>query len=47
MSVCLSRDCADNIVASNVYALVAVSKGMWAVKLCSNKNLQFLTGGAG
>jgi len=27
--------------------LVAVSKGMQAVKLCSNKILQFLTGGAG
>jgi len=28
-------------------ALVAASKGMWAVKLCTNKILQFLTGGAG
>jgi len=27
--------------------LVAVSKGMQAVKLCINKILQFLTGGAG
>jgi len=27
--------------------LVAVSKGMRAVKLCTNKILQFLTGGAG
>jgi len=27
--------------------LVAVSKGMQAVKLCTNKILQFLTGGAG
>ena len=27
--------------------LVDVSKGMRAVKLCSNKILQFLTGGAG
>jgi len=25
---------------------VAVSKGIWAVKLCSNKILQFLTGAA-
>ena len=30
----------------NPYALVAISKGMWAVKLCSNKILQFLGGGA-
>ena len=29
----------------NPNALVAVSKGMWAVKLCTNKILQFLTGG--
>jgi len=29
-----------------VDALVAVSKGMWAVKLCSNKILLFLTEGA-
>jgi len=27
--------------------LVAISKGMQAVKLCTNKILQFLTGGAG
>jgi len=27
--------------------LVAISKSMQAVKLCSNKILQFLTGGAG
>jgi len=27
-------------------ALVAVSKGMWAVKLCTNKILQFLTADA-
>jgi len=27
--------------------LVAVSKGMWAVKVCSNKILQFLTDSAG
>jgi len=28
-------------------ALVAISKGMWAVKLCSNKIFYFLTEGAG
>jgi len=28
----------------NPYVLVAISKGMWAVKLCTNKILQFLTG---
>jgi len=28
-------------------ALFAVSKGMWAVKLCSKKIFQFLTWGAG
>jgi len=28
-------------------ALVAISKGMRAVKLCTHKILQFLTGGAG
>jgi len=27
--------------------LVAVRKGMWAVKLCTNKILQFSTGAAG
>jgi len=32
---------------TNLNVLVAVSKGMWAVKLCINKILQFLTGGAG
>jgi len=26
--------------------LVAISKGMWVVKLCYSKILQFLTGGA-
>ena len=31
----------------NLNVLVAVSKGMWAVKFCSNKILQFLTGSAG
>jgi len=29
---------------SNLNVLIAFSKGMWAVKLCSNKILQFLTG---
>ena len=32
---------------ANPNALVAVRKGMWAVNLCSNKILQFLTGGVG
>jgi len=27
--------------------MAAISNGMWTVKLCSNKILQFLTGGAG
>jgi len=31
---------------SNPYVLTAVSKGMQAEKLCSNKILQLLTGGA-
>ena len=31
----------------NPNVLVAVTKGMRAVKLCTNKILQFLTGGAG
>ena len=35
------------LVSSNPNALVAVSKGTWAVKLCSDKVLQFLTGGRG
>jgi len=26
---------------------VAISKGIWAVKICSSKIIQFLTGGAG
>jgi len=44
------RDGAGNTVEENsgVFSsqnvLVAVSKGMWVVKLCSNKILQFLTG---
>jgi len=29
-----------------VDALVAIASSMWAVKLCSNKMLQFLSGGA-
>ena len=39
----------DNTVEENPNpnALVAVSKGMWAVKLCTNKIFQFITGGAG
>ena len=35
------------LVSSNPNALVAVSKGMWPVKLCSDKILQFLTGEEG
>ena len=31
----------------NANALVAVSKGMQTLKLCTSKILQFLTGGAG
>ena len=31
---------------ANLNALAAVSKGMQAVKLCTNKILQFLTGDA-
>jgi len=31
----------------NPNVLVAVSKGMWAIKFCCNKILQFLTGDAG
>jgi len=34
-------------ILPNPNALVAVSKGMHTVKLCTNKILQFLTGGAG
>jgi len=30
-----------------LYTSLAVCKGMWAVKLCTNKILQLLTGGAG
>jgi len=45
----------DNTVLANygifclvwLNPLVVVSKDMWAVKLCSNKVLQFLTVGAG
>jgi len=32
---------------TNPNALVAASKGMRTVKLCTNKTLQFLTGSAG
>jgi len=35
------------VSSPNPNALVAVSKGMRAVKLCSNKILQFLNGAAG
>jgi len=31
----------------NLNVLAAISKGMWAVKLQSDKILQFLIGGAG
>jgi len=31
----------------NPNALVAISKDMWALKLCSDKILQFLTAGGG
>ena len=31
----------------NANALVAISRDMWAIKLCANKIFQFLTGGAG
>jgi len=41
-------DSVDNTVElPNPNALVAISNGMRAVKLCNNKILQFLTGGAG
>ena len=38
-----------SILAASPYlnVLVDFSKGLWAVKLCSNKILQFLTGVAG
>jgi len=35
----------DFVCCLNV--LVVVNKGTWAVKLCSNKLFQFLTGDAG
>jgi len=35
------------ILLPNPNVLVAISKGMLAVKLCTGKILQFLTGGAG
>ena len=34
-------------ILANPNALVVISKDMRAVKLCANKILQFLTGGAG
>jgi len=40
-------DSVHNTLLPNPNVLVAVSKGMRAVKLCTNKILQFLTGGAG
>ena len=36
-----------SIFFPNLNVLVAISKDMWAVKLCTNEILQFLTGGAG
>jgi len=51
---CLEFPFEDNTIGKklqrllpNPNALVVVSKGMWAVKLCTNKILQFLTGVAG
>ena len=47
------RDSVDNTVEKNSSVLshpnvpVAITKGVQAVKLCTNKILQFLTGGAG
>jgi len=48
------KKCADDTVeeksvpfSPNLNALVAISKGTRAVKLCINKIIQFLTGGAG
>jgi len=46
-------DSVDNAVEEsscllpNPNVLVAVSKGMWAVKLCTHKIIQFSSGGAG
>ena len=37
----------DDSLLPNPNALAAVSKSMRAVKLCTNKVIQFLTGGAG
>ena len=34
----------NSSIFSNPNALAIISKGMWTVKLCSNKILQFLTG---
>jgi len=47
-------DSVDNTVEENssIFSLIrmrwfAISKGMWAVKLCTNKIFQLLTGAAG
>jgi len=37
----------NNFFLPNLNFLVAVSKGMWAVKLCSKKILLWLTEGVG
>jgi len=43
--------CSQNLWAFLIYIIYiwifAIKKGMWAVKLCSNKILQFLHGSAG
>ena len=39
-------DLYKNLFVIGYCELVAVSKGMWSVKLCTNKILQFSTGGA-
>jgi len=41
MEVALSYTVKEN---ARIFSLITARKGMWAVKLCSNKNLQFLTG---
>jgi len=35
-----------NVLLFNLNVQLAITKGMQAVNLCSNKTLQFLTGGA-
>jgi len=37
----------SSVLPPNANALVAISEGMWAVKLCTNRIICFLTGGAG